>query len=202
MLNIGEFARLGQVSPRMLRHYDELGLLELVGAKPGISVACYQDEGGTAQEGEIVLLAGFDVGEQDVPDSDRVRIVDLPVVEVAAAIYRGGDAASCPLGRPWSAGSRTAATASSATAASSTTSGTMTTQATMSWSCSSPSLAEPTRPGDGAGLVRKTRALATSRKTTHVGLIPTTPACCSTNLALFELSAPSSDRAARHARRP
>jgi DNA-binding transcriptional MerR regulator len=27
MLNIGEFARLGQVSPRMLRHYDQLGLL-------------------------------------------------------------------------------------------------------------------------------------------------------------------------------
>lgn len=27
MLNIGEFARLGQVTPRMLRHYDELGLL-------------------------------------------------------------------------------------------------------------------------------------------------------------------------------
>lgn len=27
MLNIGELARLGQVSPRMLRHYDELGLL-------------------------------------------------------------------------------------------------------------------------------------------------------------------------------
>lgn len=27
MLTIGEFARLGQVSPRMLRHYDQLGLL-------------------------------------------------------------------------------------------------------------------------------------------------------------------------------
>lgn len=27
MLNIGQFARLGQVSPRMLRHYDEIGLL-------------------------------------------------------------------------------------------------------------------------------------------------------------------------------
>jgi DNA-binding transcriptional MerR regulator len=27
MLNIGEFARLGQVSPRMLRHYDQLQLL-------------------------------------------------------------------------------------------------------------------------------------------------------------------------------
>lgn len=28
MLSIGEFARLGQVSPRMLRHYDQLGLLK------------------------------------------------------------------------------------------------------------------------------------------------------------------------------
>src|SRR6476619_392140 len=28
MLNIGEFARLGQISPRMLRHYDEIGLLK------------------------------------------------------------------------------------------------------------------------------------------------------------------------------
>src|SRR5437763_2546338 len=27
MLNIGEFARLGRVTPRTLRHYDELGLL-------------------------------------------------------------------------------------------------------------------------------------------------------------------------------
>jgi DNA-binding transcriptional MerR regulator len=27
MLNIGKFARLAQVSPRMLRHYDEIGLL-------------------------------------------------------------------------------------------------------------------------------------------------------------------------------
>ena len=27
MLTISEFARLGQVSPRMLRHYDETGLL-------------------------------------------------------------------------------------------------------------------------------------------------------------------------------
>src|SRR5579862_9678762 len=27
MLSIGEFAKIGQVSPRMLRHYDQLGLL-------------------------------------------------------------------------------------------------------------------------------------------------------------------------------
>lgn len=37
MLNIGDFARLGQVSPRMLRHYDEIGLLrpERVDAQTG-----------------------------------------------------------------------------------------------------------------------------------------------------------------------
>ena len=28
MLNIGDFARVGQVSPRMLRHYDETLLLK------------------------------------------------------------------------------------------------------------------------------------------------------------------------------
>ena len=26
-----------------------------------------------------------------VPDSETVRVVDLPVIEVAAAVYRGGD---------------------------------------------------------------------------------------------------------------
>jgi effector-binding domain-containing protein len=38
-----------------------------------------------------VLHAGFDVGEQEVPDSEGVQVVDLPVVEIAAAVYRGGD---------------------------------------------------------------------------------------------------------------
>ncbi|MGD0439180.1 MAG: GyrI-like domain-containing protein [Acidimicrobiales bacterium] len=39
----------------------------------------------------MVLRAGFDVGEQEVPDGDQVQVVDLPVIEVAAAIYRGGE---------------------------------------------------------------------------------------------------------------
>ena len=75
----------GRLLPQVVGH------LESVGAKPGISVACYEDEGGTALEGEIVLHAGFDVGDQDVPDGGQVQVVDLPIVEVAAAIYRGGD---------------------------------------------------------------------------------------------------------------
>ncbi len=78
-------AAFGRLLPQVLGH------LATCGAKPGISVACYEDEGGTAPEGDIVLRAGFDIGDQDVPDSESVRVVDLPVLEVAAAIYRGGD---------------------------------------------------------------------------------------------------------------
>ncbi len=78
-------AAFGRLIPQVVSH------LESVGAKPGISVACYEDDGGAAPEGEIVLNAGFEIGDQDVPDSDSVRVVQLPVVEVAAAVYRGGD---------------------------------------------------------------------------------------------------------------
>ena len=34
MLNFGEFARLGQVSPRMLRHHNEINLLKPVRVDP------------------------------------------------------------------------------------------------------------------------------------------------------------------------
>lgn len=75
----------GRLLPQVISH------LKSVGATPGISVACYEDEGGTVPEGEIVLHAGFEIRDQDVPDSDTVRVVDLPVTEVAACVYRGGD---------------------------------------------------------------------------------------------------------------
>ena len=38
-----------------------------------------------------MLRAGFEVGDQGVPDSETVWVTDLPVIEVAAAVYRGGD---------------------------------------------------------------------------------------------------------------
>jgi effector-binding domain-containing protein len=63
--------------------------LEAAGAKPGIGVGVYADAGGTLPEGEITLHAGFDVGDQDVPDGEAVRVLDLPVLEVAAAVYHG-----------------------------------------------------------------------------------------------------------------
>jgi DNA-binding transcriptional MerR regulator len=78
-------AAFGRLMPQVTAH------LEAAEAKPGISVGVYEDEGGAAPEGEIVLHAGFDIGDQVVADSETVRVVSLPVVEVAAALYRGGD---------------------------------------------------------------------------------------------------------------
>src|SRR5579875_671010 len=78
-------AAFGRLLPQVVAH------LEATGAKPGISVGVYEDDGGTVAEGEIVLHAGFEIGDQSVPDSAIVHVVDLPVIEVAAAIYRGGN---------------------------------------------------------------------------------------------------------------
>ena len=73
----------GRLMPAVAAH------LEAAGAKPGVGVGVYADAGGTTPEGEITLHAGFEVGDQAVPDSGAVRVLDLPVLEVAAAVYRG-----------------------------------------------------------------------------------------------------------------
>jgi len=78
-------ATFGRLLPQVIAH------LQAASAKPGISVAVYEDDGGSIPEGEIVLNAGFAIGDQEVPDSATVRVVSLPVIEVAAAVYRGGD---------------------------------------------------------------------------------------------------------------
>jgi DNA-binding transcriptional MerR regulator len=59
MLNIGQFARLGQVSPRMLRHYDEIGLLRPEQVDPANGYRLY----GAHQLGRLHrLLALRDLG--------------------------------------------------------------------------------------------------------------------------------------------
>ncbi len=78
-------AAFGRLIPQVIAH------LEAAGAEPGISVAVYEDDGGAVPEGEIVLHAGFAIADQDVPSSETVRVVNLPTIEVAAAVYRGGD---------------------------------------------------------------------------------------------------------------
>ena len=78
-------AAFGRLMPQVIAH------LEASGAEPGISVGVYEDDGGTVPEGEIVLHAGFAISDQNVPDGDTVRVVSLPTIEVASAVYRGGD---------------------------------------------------------------------------------------------------------------
>jgi DNA-binding transcriptional MerR regulator len=78
-------AAFGRLMPQVITH------LEAAGARPGISVAVYEDDGGAVPEGEIVLHAGFAIGDQDVSGSETVRVVNLPAIEVAASVYRGGD---------------------------------------------------------------------------------------------------------------
>ena len=76
--NLGPlFARL---IPEVLEH------LTGVGAKPGILVGHYE---APLDDGSVVLHAGFDIGDQDVPSSEVVQVVDLPAVEVASVIHRG-----------------------------------------------------------------------------------------------------------------
>src|ERR1700691_4536555 len=59
MLNIGNFARLGQVSPRMLRHYDETDLLPPDRVDPRTGYRSYD----VAQLGRLHrLLALRDLG--------------------------------------------------------------------------------------------------------------------------------------------
>jgi DNA-binding transcriptional MerR regulator len=85
MLNIGEFARLGQVSPRMLRHYDETGLLKPREVDPQTGYRLYD----VASLGRLHrLLALRDLGftlEQIRPLLDD----DLPVEQMRGMLRLG-----------------------------------------------------------------------------------------------------------------
>jgi effector-binding domain-containing protein len=86
-------ADLGPAWERLLP--EVLAHLDAVGADHGVAVGKYEYQG-SAEDGTIVLHAGFDIGDQDVPDGEGVRVVDLPVVEVASIVYRGPDFAGIP----------------------------------------------------------------------------------------------------------
>jgi len=66
--------------PEVLDH------LQRADAPPGIMVAWYEDP---ADDGSIVVHAGFDIADQNVPDSDGVRVVDLPAIKVASVVHYG-----------------------------------------------------------------------------------------------------------------
>ncbi len=56
------------------------------GVVPGICVAHYD---WPDDSGHVVVHLGFDIGDQSLNETDEVRIIELPAVQVASAIHRG-----------------------------------------------------------------------------------------------------------------
>jgi effector-binding domain-containing protein len=56
------------------------------GLRPGRCAAYYE---WPDDDGSIVAHLGFEIGDQALADGDDVRVVELPVVEVASTLHRG-----------------------------------------------------------------------------------------------------------------
>ncbi len=75
---------LGPVFMRLVP--EVLAYLQEITARPGIMVAWYEEP---ADDGSVTVHAGFEVDEQDAGGTDRIRVMDLPVTEVASVVHRG-----------------------------------------------------------------------------------------------------------------
>lgn len=75
---------LGDVFARL--YPKVIGHLASADARPGLCVAWYEEPN---DDGSVVVHAGFDIGDQSVPDSDEVRVMELPVIDVASVVHRG-----------------------------------------------------------------------------------------------------------------
>ena len=69
-----------QLAPKLIGH------LQAAGAQPGMLVGYYDEP---EEDGSVGVHVAYEIGEQAVPASDAVEIVELPVVEVASVVHRG-----------------------------------------------------------------------------------------------------------------
>jgi effector-binding domain-containing protein len=69
------------LDPKLIDH------LKRAGARPGILVHYYDKP---ADDGTFRVHVGYEIGQQPVPASGDIEIVDLPVIQVASIIHRGG----------------------------------------------------------------------------------------------------------------
>lgn len=70
-----------ELSPKLIDH------LRRAGARPGTLIHHYDRP---AEDGTVGVHVGYEIGEQPVPPGDGVEIVDLPVIQVASFVHRGG----------------------------------------------------------------------------------------------------------------
>jgi DNA-binding transcriptional MerR regulator/predicted transcriptional regulator YdeE len=75
---------LGPVFARLLP--EVLAQLGQAGIRPGMSVAHYEEY---AEDGSVVVHAGFEIGNQTFAGAENVKAVELPVVRVASVVHRG-----------------------------------------------------------------------------------------------------------------
>jgi effector-binding domain-containing protein len=94
MLNIGEFARLGQVSdpeqigPLFAQLGPKLaGHITQAGGRPDTMVGYYDDP---EDDGRVGVHVAFEIGDQAIAPGDGIQIVELPVIDVASVVHRGG----------------------------------------------------------------------------------------------------------------
>ena len=78
MFSIGEFARHGRVSVRMLRHYDAIGLLQPACVDPGTGYRFYQ-AGQLAELNRIIALKDLGFALQQVREilEEKVTAAEL-----------------------------------------------------------------------------------------------------------------------------
>jgi effector-binding domain-containing protein len=69
------------LAPRLIDH------LQQAAARPGTLVHYYDEP---ADDGSVGVHVAYEIGQQSVPAGDGVEIVDLPVVQVASIVHRGG----------------------------------------------------------------------------------------------------------------
>jgi effector-binding domain-containing protein len=70
-----------ELTPKLVGH------IQRAGAQPGTMIGYYDDP---AEDGSVGVHVAFEIGDQSVSAGDGVEIVDLPVVEVASVMHRGG----------------------------------------------------------------------------------------------------------------
>jgi DNA-binding transcriptional MerR regulator len=70
-----------QLAPRLGRHIAQAG------ARPGTMVGYYDEPD---EDGSVGVHVAFEIGDQALPPGDGVEIVELPAIEVASLVHRGG----------------------------------------------------------------------------------------------------------------
>lgn len=70
-----------RLAPKLGRHIAQAG------ARPGTMIGYYDEP---ADDGSVGVHVAFEIGDQSVPAGDGIEIVELPVIEVASVVHRGG----------------------------------------------------------------------------------------------------------------